>query len=86
MTRQIFLRLVSMFRGQERSFDYGPHNSARYDVCGGPHPADGSSSELWSVPHLQAMRHIVCISERCPLRCRVRLLMYACPKAHNPRS
>lgn len=46
MTRQIFLRLVGMFRGQERSFDYGPHNSARYDVCGGPHPADRSFTTL----------------------------------------
>ena len=44
MTRQIFLRLVGMFRGQQRSFDYGPHNSARYDVCGGAHPADRSGA------------------------------------------
>jgi hypothetical protein len=46
MTRQIFLRLLGMFRGQERSFDYGPHNSARYDVCGGAHPADRSGANL----------------------------------------
>jgi hypothetical protein len=45
MTRQIFLRLVGMFRGEERSFDYGPHNSARYDVCGGAQPADRSDAE-----------------------------------------
>ena len=40
MTRQIFTRLISLFRGEERSFDYGPHNAARYDVCAGKHPAD----------------------------------------------
>lgn len=40
MTRQMFMRLISAFRGEERSFDYGPHTGARYDVCGGPFPAD----------------------------------------------
>lgn len=56
MTRQIFLRLVGMFRGQERSFDYGPHNSARYDVCSGPHPADRSSAKLnCSLPSTAAL-------------------------------
>lgn len=40
MTRQMFMRLISEFRGEERSFDYGPHTGARYDVCGGPFPAD----------------------------------------------
>ncbi len=33
MTRQVFTRAVGMFRGTKQSFDFGFHNSARYDVC-----------------------------------------------------
>ena len=40
MSRQIFTRLISSFRGELRTFDYAPHIAARYDVCGGPFPAD----------------------------------------------
>ncbi len=46
MTRQIFMRLINLFRGEERSFDYAVHTAARYDVCGGPFPADRYTWQL----------------------------------------
>lgn len=33
MTRQLFARAVGLFRGYKHAFDFGFHNSARYDVC-----------------------------------------------------